>query len=220
MKRFLWLLFSLIASSSLAQSPPDRDKDGIPDEADQCPSVPEDSDGFEDLDGCPEPDNDEDGILDIDDKCPNEPEVVNEYQDEDGCPDQNPVFVIQNPPPIIPRVYFAPKKADIPKEAKALLKEIVVVLKEHPEIERVLIEGHSDSQGSAKQKQKISEERARVVADFLIAQGVEPSRLVPVGYGDDCPIADNKTKEGREKNRRVELRVLEEGEDPTAPCGR
>ncbi len=65
----------------------DADKDGIPDKIDNCPDEPEDVDGFEDLDGCPDPDNDHDGILDIRDKCPNKAEDFDNFQDEDGCPD-------------------------------------------------------------------------------------------------------------------------------------
>ncbi len=65
----------------------DRDGDGIGDDVDQCPDDPEDKDGFEDADGCPEKDNDKDGILDGADKCPNEPEDVDGDRDDDGCPD-------------------------------------------------------------------------------------------------------------------------------------
>ena len=65
----------------------DRDGDGIPDGADACPDEPEDKDGFQDEDGCPDPDNDGDGIADSRDKCPNEPEDKDGFQDEDGCPD-------------------------------------------------------------------------------------------------------------------------------------
>lgn len=65
----------------------DRDGDGIRDDMDRCPDEPEDRDGFEDQDGCPEADNDQDGIVDLDDKCPAEPEAKNGRQDEDGCPD-------------------------------------------------------------------------------------------------------------------------------------
>ena len=67
--------------------PPDTDGDGIIDKLDKCPTEPEDKDGFEDADGCPDPDNDKDGIPDVDDKCPNDPETKNGYQDQDGCPD-------------------------------------------------------------------------------------------------------------------------------------
>ncbi|KAK1548386.1 hypothetical protein Q3G72_001794 [Acer saccharum] len=66
---------------------PDRDHDGIPDIRDKCPDRPEDHDGFEDEDGCPDPDNDHDNIPDEDDQCPNEPEDKDNFQDEDGCPD-------------------------------------------------------------------------------------------------------------------------------------
>ena len=65
----------------------DRDGDGIPDNADQCPTEPEDKDGFEDADGCPDRDNDGDGIPDKDDKCPNQAEDADGFQDADGCPD-------------------------------------------------------------------------------------------------------------------------------------
>jgi outer membrane protein OmpA-like peptidoglycan-associated protein len=65
----------------------DRDGDGIPDSADKCPDDPEDLDGFEDADGCPDPDNDKDGIPDVDDLCPNDPEDRDGFEDEDGCPD-------------------------------------------------------------------------------------------------------------------------------------
>jgi outer membrane protein OmpA-like peptidoglycan-associated protein len=66
---------------------PDTDKDGILDEMDQCPNEPEDFDGYDDADGCPEPDNDGDGIEDALDKCPNDPEDKDGFEDEDGCPE-------------------------------------------------------------------------------------------------------------------------------------
>lgn len=65
----------------------DRDGDGYKDDVDQCPDEPEDFDGFQDADGCPDPDNDNDGILDVDDRCPNTPEDFDGDQDEDGCPE-------------------------------------------------------------------------------------------------------------------------------------
>ncbi|HET8933392.1 MAG TPA: OmpA family protein [Polyangiales bacterium] len=66
---------------------PDRDQDGIDDAADSCPDAPEDRDGFEDDDGCPDPDNDKDNIEDAKDKCPNQAEDVDGFEDADGCPD-------------------------------------------------------------------------------------------------------------------------------------
>jgi OmpA-OmpF porin, OOP family len=70
-----------------ATGPKDSDGDGIPDDQDKCPNEPEDKDGFQDADGCPDPDNDGDGIPDAQDKCPNEPEDKDGFQDADGCPD-------------------------------------------------------------------------------------------------------------------------------------
>jgi outer membrane protein OmpA-like peptidoglycan-associated protein len=65
----------------------DRDGDGIKDDVDKCPDDPEDYDGFQDDDGCPDPDNDRDGIPDVDDKCPDIPENMDGIEDEDGCPE-------------------------------------------------------------------------------------------------------------------------------------
>ena len=79
----------LFSSFSYTPRNRDADRDGILDEDDQCPQIPEDLDGFEDSDGCPELDNDQDGILDADDACINEPEDMDGFQDEDGCPDSD-----------------------------------------------------------------------------------------------------------------------------------
>ncbi|MFT4621484.1 MAG: outer membrane protein OmpA-like peptidoglycan-associated protein [Myxococcota bacterium] len=67
----------------------DRDSDGVPNKFDACINVPEDMDGFEDDDGCPDDDNDKDGILDVSDQCPNRPEDVDDFEDADGCPDED-----------------------------------------------------------------------------------------------------------------------------------
>jgi hypothetical protein len=72
----------------------DSDRDGTRDSEDLCPGDPEDKDGFEDIDGCPDPDNDRDGIPDVSDKCPNDPETYNGLDDDDGCPDKNKVIIM------------------------------------------------------------------------------------------------------------------------------
>jgi hypothetical protein len=69
----------------------DRDGDGIPDDVDACPTLPEDFDGFEDDDGCPEADNDDDGIVDSVDACPDVPGVASPDPRHNGCPDPDPV---------------------------------------------------------------------------------------------------------------------------------
>jgi OOP family OmpA-OmpF porin len=76
-----------VVQKQVAPVNPDPDGDGISNEADKCPNVAEDKDGFEDEDGCPEEDNDKDGIPDSQDKCPLKPETVNQIDDEDGCPE-------------------------------------------------------------------------------------------------------------------------------------
>ena len=82
-----WRIFTGVQWAEPTDGPRDRDEDGILDDVDACPDVPEDIDQFEDLDGCPDPDNDQDGILDVDDACPMDPEDFDSFQDTDGCPD-------------------------------------------------------------------------------------------------------------------------------------
>jgi hypothetical protein len=77
----------VFAGLGWAPDPRDRDHDGVPDSIDRCPDEPEDHDGYQDSDGCPDPDNDLDGIPDTIDKCPNDPEDKDGFQDDDGCPD-------------------------------------------------------------------------------------------------------------------------------------
>ncbi|MCG5056297.1 MAG: OmpA family protein [Myxococcales bacterium] len=79
--------FRVLASATWTTSPPDADRDGLADTEDACPDDPEDRDGFEDVDGCPEPDNDHDGVLDPFDHCPLDAEDLDGFEDEDGCPD-------------------------------------------------------------------------------------------------------------------------------------
>ncbi len=85
MRALIVLLIVLVTLPAFAAN--DRDADGITDANDRCPDDPEDRDGFQDDDGCPDPDNDQDGITDAMDKCPNEPEDKDGFQDADGCPD-------------------------------------------------------------------------------------------------------------------------------------
>jgi outer membrane protein OmpA-like peptidoglycan-associated protein len=80
----------VVAVATAAAPPPpprDTDHDGVPDASDKCPKDPEDKDGFQDQDGCPDPDNDDDGVPDAADKCPGDAEDKDGFQDEDGCPD-------------------------------------------------------------------------------------------------------------------------------------
>jgi outer membrane protein OmpA-like peptidoglycan-associated protein len=77
----------LFAMAAFTPDLRDRDHDGVYDVNDKCPDEPEDRDGYQDQDGCPDPDNDGDGIPDVKDKCPNDPEDIDQFEDEDGCPE-------------------------------------------------------------------------------------------------------------------------------------
>jgi OmpA-OmpF porin, OOP family len=179
---------------------PDNDKDGILDAADKCPLEPEDKDGFEDDDGCPDPDNDKDGILDGDDKCPLEPGVP-----PDGCPKKyNLVVVTETKIELKQTVFFDTNKATIKKVSFALLDDVSQALIDNPKI-KVEIGGHTDSQGNDSFNLKLSQKRAESVRTYLIKKGVTSDRLAPKGYGENVPIADNRTSDGRAQNRRVEF---------------
>jgi outer membrane protein OmpA-like peptidoglycan-associated protein len=84
---------------------------------------------------------------------------------------------------------------------------VAQVMKAHPEVQRVTIEGHTDDTGSAATNRKLSQARAEAVRDYLVGKGVEASRLEAKGFGPDRPVQSNKTKAGRDANRRVEFVV-------------
>jgi outer membrane protein OmpA-like peptidoglycan-associated protein len=185
--------------------PSDRDKDGILDEADECPDEPEDKDGFEDEDGCPDPDNDKDGIPDVADKCPNEPETINGVDDDDGCPDKGAVAVRvgKEELEILKPIFFETDHSRVRHAFFNVLGQIALTLKAHPEIGRCAVEGHTDDTGPPEWNQKLSVLRADAVVEFLVGKGVERSRLTAIGHGEKVPWAPNDTEEGRAKNRRV-----------------
>ena len=108
------------------------------------------------------------------------------------------------------KVMFDTAKATIKPESHGLLNDVAEVMKEHAGIKKVRIEGHTDSDGSKKYNKKLSQDRADSVKAFLVSTGVDESRMEAVGYGEDKPIADNNTAEGKEKNRRVEFNILEQ----------
>jgi len=182
----------------------DNDKDGIPDKDDKCPNEPEDFDGFEDADGCPDPDNDKDGIPDKDDKCPNEPGVP-----PDGCPKKyNLVVVTEKKIELKQTVFFDFNKSTIKPVSFALLNEVGQALKDNPKI-KVEIGGHTDSIGDDNFNLKLSQARADSVRTYLIKQGISSDRMVSKGFGENVPIADNRTADGRAQNRRVEFLITE-----------
>jgi len=107
---------------------------------------------------------------------------------------------------ILDNVLFDFDKTAIKPDGMKILDRLVAFLKENPD-KRVDLEGHTDSIGTDKYNQGLSERRAASVQAYLTKQGVASSRITTKGFGESKPIADNKTKEGRVKNRRVEIRV-------------
>jgi outer membrane protein OmpA-like peptidoglycan-associated protein len=184
----------------------DPDGDGIVGSADKCPDLPEDKDGFQDEDGCPDPDNDGDGVPDAQDKCPKELETKNGYQDDDGCPDELPAAV-KRFTGIIKGITFKAGSADIQKASFKLLGDAGKVMKDYPDL-RMEISGHTSSDGDPAKNVKLSQNRSDAVRAYLISAGIAADRMLSVGFGSDKPIGDNKTKAGREKNRRIEFRLM------------
>ncbi len=185
----------------------DRDGDGILDKDDDCPDSAEDADGFQDEDGCPEVDNDGDGILDEEDKCPSLPEEKG--GDGDGCPSKTRVVYRDGELQIFGKVQFKTGSDDIDPRSVNLLDQIAAVVREHSEIGRVRIEGHTDSVGEEDTNLRLSEGRAKSVKRALVERGVRSGRLDTKGYGESRPIAPNTTRTGRTRNRRVEFIIVE-----------
>ncbi len=108
---------------------------------------------------------------------------------------------------VVKGITFRRNSADIKASSFPLLKEAVVVFKEYPAL-RVEISGHTSDEGKRDFNMKLSRKRAEAVKGFLTSAGIDEGRIGTIGYGPDKPIADNETKEGKEKNRRIEFRLL------------
>ena len=101
-------------------------------------------------------------------------------------------------------IHFDTGKATIKPESRKIVDEIASLLKANPDL-RVSIEGHTDNTGTPQGNKSLSDDRAKAVVAAVVGQGVEASRMSAVGWGQDRPVADNATEEGRAKNRRVEV---------------
>lgn len=157
-------------------------------------------------------DSDGDGVPDRIDNCPAEKGPASNY----GCPEskKQKVAVREGRIEILDKVQFAAGKATIAKASFGLLDQVAAVLKAHPELAKVEVQGHTDTVGKADKNLTLSQQRAQAVADYLTRKGVAKDVLVAKGYGGTQPVADNKTKAGQEKNRRVEFKVMETKKAP------
>ncbi len=189
----------------------DSDNDGIPNARDACPSVPEDLDGQEDHDGCPEedPDTDQDGVPDWQDDCPEHKETINGIDDDDGCPDTGDPRVIfeESQFKVLDTVEFEHGSAELKPESHSLLDQVALMIKANPQVKHVRVEGHTDDTGPREVNMRLSRQRAESVRRYLIHKGVGPNRLRAEGYGPDRPLVDDTSPEARQKNRRVEFVV-------------
>ncbi|MGB5334162.1 MAG: OmpA family protein [Woeseiaceae bacterium] len=206
----------------------DEDGDGVPDSRDACPGTPRgesvdeygctkriDSDGdgvFDDQDQCPntvsgaqvdargcELDSDADTVVDRLDKCPGTRAGVR--IDVNGCE----IKQIIN----LPGVNFETNSDRLLPGAERVLADAAATLRMNQDL-IVEVAGHTDSDGSAAYNEGLSQRRAITVRDYLVNQGVSGANLTFRGYGESAPIADNSTRDGKARNRRVELRILNE----------
>ncbi len=204
---------------------PDSDGDGIEDSKDDCPNAA----GSKEMNGCPDADGD--GVADKDDACPNEAGPAENKgcpwtdKDNDGvldkddaCPDVAGTVANKGCPEVTEEVQkqlneyartilFDTGKSSIKAESTSVMVDIIQILKEYPTA-KFTVEGHTDSVGSAKLNQSLSESRALSVKDFLVDKGIDAFRLSAVGYGEEKPIATNNTRAGRKQNRRVEINLI------------
>ena len=201
---------------------PDMDNDGIEDSKDACPNIAglkqfngcPDTDGDEIIDkedacpslfgpkennGCPYTDIDGDGILDKDDACP---EIAG-IRENKGCPK-----IEKEEEEVLKRAFdnleFESGKDIIKQSSYSSLNELALLLTKKKEW-KLKIEGHTDNVGNKNSNMKLSKERSLAVKNYLIQQGVVSERIVSLWFGETQPIESNDTKDGRQKNRRVEM---------------
>lgn len=205
----------------------DRDGDDVPDSADACPLLPGIPQGDEAYNGCPaDPieeaallarlqkrrpgsmgDTDGDGIVDDQDACPEERGEPNDVPTRNGCPAL--VRVTDDEIVLLNEVQFDTNRASLRPSAKALIDDLAEVLLQHPEITRIEVQGHTDIRGTLPHNERLALERAARVRDELARRSIDSKRLQVKGYGPRAPVASNATAAGRQRNRRVQFRIVE-----------
>jgi outer membrane protein OmpA-like peptidoglycan-associated protein len=173
----------------------DGDGDGVVDALDRCPTTP--AGRAVNAQGC-ELDSDGDGVLDAADACPGTPAAT--AVDDKGC--ALPKIVS------LEGVNFDNDEDLLRSDSLAILEAATATLKRNPSI-KVEVAGHTDGRGTSEHNLDLSSRRAKAVMDYFIGHGVAADRLSAKGYGEAQPIANNYLEEGRMKNRRVELRIVD-----------
>jgi OOP family OmpA-OmpF porin len=176
---------------------PDTDGDGIDDEHDSCKTVP----GMAKYNGCPIPDRDGDGVNDEVDKCPDQPGTA----ENEGCPliEKEKMRFANS------RVMFNSSSEKLTSSSFPSLDSLARILIEQPEL-HLTIEGYADNTGNASENLLLSQKRANAVRVYLMTKGVKSLRITAIGRGQEKPIADNSTDEGKAINRRVEFKFDEQ----------
>jgi len=174
----------------------DTDNDGIPDKDDDCPSIP----GTAVFRGCP--DTDGDGISDKYDLCPTIPGVAQ----NNGCPE-----IKKEEQEILKKAFsnleFETGKSIIRKSSYSSLDELAGVMKKRSEF-KLSLSGHTDNVGKPLTNLTLSKNRTLAVKNYLVKKGIEPDRIKTEWFGQTQPIAPNTTPEGRQQNRRVEMKII------------
>ncbi len=171
----------------------DTDGDGVADSADQCSATP--AGVAVDAVGCPL-DSDNDGVADYKDQCPGT--SAGAKVDEKGC-----YIMLKETREVTLKVRFANDSSVVPAEFYPEIEAVAKFMREFP-LTKVEFGGYTDSAGSEAYNQKLSERRAKAVADVLMSEfNVDADRISSKGYGESNPVADNTTSEGRAQNRRV-----------------
>src|SRR5690554_4521086 len=187
---------------------PDSDGDGVPDHEDACPDhldeCPNEA-GPASNNGCPVPppaDRDGDGVPDDVDECPD----VAGPASNNGCPEVKDEHIKQLND-YGKTILFNTGKSTFQNVSYSALDSMVEVMKQFPNA-KFAVEGHTDSTGSDRINDPLSEDRANAVKDYLISKGIAANRLTAEGFGSKRPIDDNKTVAGRANNRRTEIKLI------------
>lgn len=171
----------------------DVDGDGIADSQDKCPGTP--AGVMVDAKGCAL-DSDGDSVVDYKDRCPGT--ASGARVDVYGC-ELKSVTSLKG-------VNFENNSAKLTASSTGVLDDVVATLKKNPDV-KAEVAGHTDGSGSHSYNVSLSNRRAESVRQYLVNNGINANRLTAKGYGPDYPVASNSTREGRAKNRRVELRI-------------
>jgi len=175
----------------------DVDSDGVLDRDDDCIDQAGDAKNK----GCPWPDKDNDGVPDDKDNCPEEVGT----QENNGCPivpSKFTEFIESDKNNIL----FTVSSSQLDSDAKFTLNSVKTLLDFYTKTS-ITIEGYASTDGSIDYNQKLSEERAMEIKNYLVSNNIAPERLNIIGYGESRPVANNSTTYGRAKNRRAQIKI-------------